>query len=96
MSLRLCAVGLDYETARRAGWLSRLVTWFADSHEETQLNDDSDLEIIDAVAQLQGLYAAARDNVGSSRQKVGFLGFIWASSESHPAATRHHNHVGCV
>ncbi|KAF7360179.1 RRM domain-containing protein [Mycena venus] len=51
------------------GWLSRLVTWFADSHEETQLNDDSDLEIIDAVAQLQGLYAAARDNVGSSRQR---------------------------
>ncbi|KAK7044859.1 RRM domain-containing protein [Favolaschia claudopus] len=51
------------------GWLSRLVAWFAESHEETQLNDDSDLEIIDAVAQIQGIYAAARDNVGSSRQK---------------------------
>ncbi|KAJ7209904.1 hypothetical protein B0H12DRAFT_1242805, partial [Mycena haematopus] len=47
---------------KSAGWLSRLVTWFVDSHEETQLNDDSDLEIIDAVAQIQGLYAAARDN----------------------------------
>ncbi|KAJ6487732.1 hypothetical protein C8R45DRAFT_255150 [Mycena sanguinolenta] len=54
---------------KAAGWLSRLVTWFADSHEETQLNDDSDLELIDTVAKIQGLYAAARDNVGSSRQK---------------------------
>ncbi|KAJ6582913.1 hypothetical protein DFH09DRAFT_278368 [Mycena vulgaris] len=51
------------------GWLSRTVSWFASSHDETQLNDDSDLELVDAVAQIQGVYAAARDNVGSSRQK---------------------------
>ncbi|KAJ6478741.1 hypothetical protein C8R47DRAFT_983941 [Mycena vitilis] len=57
------------KSLKTAGWLSRIVTWFADSHEESQLNDDSDLELIDAVAQIQGLYAAARDNVGSSRQK---------------------------
>ncbi|KAJ7185784.1 hypothetical protein C8R46DRAFT_937409 [Mycena filopes] len=55
---------------KSAGWLSRMVSWFAASQEESQLNDDSDLEIIDAVAQIQGLYAAARDNVGgSSRQR---------------------------
>ncbi|KAJ7032008.1 hypothetical protein C8F04DRAFT_670996 [Mycena alexandri] len=54
---------------KSAGWLPRMVSWFASSHEESQLNDDSDLEIIDAVAQIQGLYAAARDNVGSSRQR---------------------------
>jgi hypothetical protein len=47
-----------------------MVSWFVSSHEETQLNDDSDLEIVDAVAQIQGVYAAARDNIGSSRQKV--------------------------
>jgi hypothetical protein len=47
-----------------------MVSWFADSQEETQLNDDSDIEIINAVAQIQGMYAAARGNVGSSRQKV--------------------------
>ncbi|KAJ7468081.1 hypothetical protein FB451DRAFT_1401336 [Mycena latifolia] len=51
------------------GWLSRMVSWFVGSHDETQLNDDSDLELVDAVAQIQGLYAAARDNIGSSRQK---------------------------
>ncbi|KAF8162457.1 hypothetical protein K438DRAFT_1985106 [Mycena galopus ATCC 62051] len=62
-------VRLLTRSLKATGWLPRLVTWFVDSHEETQLNDDSDLEIIDAVAQLQGLYAAARDNVGSSRQK---------------------------
>ncbi|KAJ7441775.1 hypothetical protein B0H11DRAFT_2251834 [Mycena galericulata] len=33
------------------------------------LNDDSDLELVDATAQIQGVYAAARDNIGSSRQK---------------------------
>ncbi|KAJ7697002.1 hypothetical protein B0H17DRAFT_1130650 [Mycena rosella] len=33
------------------------------------LNDDSDLEIVDAGAQIQGLYAAARDNVGFSHLK---------------------------
>ncbi|KAJ6557945.1 hypothetical protein B0H19DRAFT_1149145 [Mycena capillaripes] len=57
------------KSLKAPAWLSRMVSWFADSHEETQLNDDSDLEIIDAVAQIQGLYAAAKDNVGSSRQK---------------------------
>ncbi|KAJ7710909.1 hypothetical protein B0H17DRAFT_1190589 [Mycena rosella] len=33
------------------------------------LNDDSDLEMADAGAQIQGLYAAARDNVGFSHLK---------------------------
>lgn len=51
------------------GWLSRMVSWFKASHAEAQLNDDSDLEFVDAIAQIQGLYASARDNVGSSRQK---------------------------
>ncbi|KAJ7118682.1 hypothetical protein C8R43DRAFT_1035902 [Mycena crocata] len=52
-----------------AGWLPKMVSWFAESHEETQMNDDSDLELVDAVAQIQGVYAAARDNIGSSRQR---------------------------
>ncbi|KAJ7741945.1 hypothetical protein DFH07DRAFT_980971 [Mycena maculata] len=54
---------------KTARWLPRMVSWFADSHEESQLNDDSDLELVDAISQIQGVYAAARDNIGSSRQK---------------------------
>ncbi|KAJ6614617.1 hypothetical protein B0H10DRAFT_2165084 [Mycena sp. CBHHK59/15] len=62
-------IRLFTRSLKAAGWLSRMVSWFTSSHDETQLNDDSDLEIVDAVAQIQGLYAAARDNVGSSRQR---------------------------
>ncbi|KAJ7653454.1 hypothetical protein B0H17DRAFT_1338422 [Mycena rosella] len=46
-----------------------MVSGSASSHVETQLNNDSDLEIVDAGAQIQGLYAAARNNVGSSHLK---------------------------
>ncbi|KAJ7196554.1 hypothetical protein GGX14DRAFT_473423 [Mycena pura] len=62
-------IRLLIKSLKPAGWLPRMVSWFVESHEETQLNDDSDLELIDAVAQIQGLYTTARDNIGTSRQK---------------------------
>ncbi|KAJ7050907.1 hypothetical protein C8F01DRAFT_1000073 [Mycena amicta] len=49
---------------KTASWLPRMVSWFAESHEESQMNDDSDLEFITAVNghYLQQAYTSARNN----------------------------------
>ncbi|KAJ7060983.1 hypothetical protein C8F01DRAFT_1058277 [Mycena amicta] len=54
---------------KTASWLPRMVSWFAESHEENQMNDDSDLEFITAVNDLQQAYTTARNVAATPRGK---------------------------
>ncbi|KAF7326044.1 RRM domain-containing protein [Mycena kentingensis (nom. inval.)] len=57
------------KSLKSAAWLPRIVSWFATSHEETQLNDDSDLELITATNGIQQTYTSARNIAASPRGK---------------------------
>ncbi|KAF7319127.1 RRM domain-containing protein [Mycena chlorophos] len=54
---------------KSASWLLRIVSWFAESHEESQMNDDSDLELITATNDIQQTYTTARNVAASPRSK---------------------------
>ncbi|KAF7316109.1 RRM domain-containing protein [Mycena indigotica] len=55
------------KSLKTASWLPRLVSWFTDFHQESHLNDDSDLEFITATNDIQQTYTTARNIAATPR-----------------------------